>query len=170
MSQFASNEKTFAHPTEFCQSNRQQQGNDCVIDEPVAIVVNRPIVASETRDGEAIMMHHGTGTFFDTDGSGGYLWEIIESGSTAAGLSTALADAYNLAPDVATDAVEAFLAELRRHDLVVEGGSTTGGNAPVPTGVYSAPELRVHTDLADMLLLDPIHDVDEAGWPIAAGR
>ena len=116
------------------------------------------------------MMHHGTGTFFDTDGSGGYLWEMIESGSTAAGLSAALADAYSLAPNVATDAVEAFLAELRRHDLVVEGGSTTGGNAPVPTGGYSSPELRVHTDLADMLLLDPIHDVDEAGWPIAAGR
>lgn len=139
-------------------------------DDAVQVAVNRPIVASETRDGEAIVMHHGTGTFFDADGSGGFLWEMIERGNTVAGLSAALADAYRLPLDVATEATTSFLADLRRHDLVVHGGTAPfDGYIPVPTGSFSKPELRVHTDLADMLLLDPIHDVDEAGWPIAAG-
>jgi hypothetical protein len=28
------------------------------------------------------------------------------------------------------------------------------------------PLLRKYTDMRDLLLLDPIHDVDEQGWPV----
>ena len=30
---------------------------------------------------------------------------------------------------------------------------------------YSTPVLEKFTDMADLLLLDPIHEVDESGWP-----
>jgi hypothetical protein len=30
--------------------------------------------------------------------------------------------------------------------------------------------LGVHPDMQDLLLLDPIHDVDEVGWPTPAAR
>ena len=33
---------------------------------------------------------------------------------------------------------------------------------------YTAPKLATYSDLQDLLLLDPIHDVDETGWPAAA--
>ena len=32
---------------------------------------------------------------------------------------------------------------------------------------YAAPKLATYSDLQDLLLLDPIHDVDETGWPAA---
>jgi hypothetical protein len=32
--------------------------------------------------------------------------------------------------------------------------------------VYAKPELQVYSDMKDLLLLDPIHDVSEEGWPI----
>lgn len=33
---------------------------------------------------------------------------------------------------------------------------------------YQPPQVEAFNDLQDILLLDPIHDVDEAGWPMAA--
>jgi len=33
------------------------------------------------------------------------------------------------------------------------------------TLVFDAPVLHSYTDMQDVLLLDPIHDVDETGWP-----
>jgi len=31
---------------------------------------------------------------------------------------------------------------------------------------FSAPVLNAYTDMEELLLLDPIHDVDQAGWPM----
>ncbi len=32
---------------------------------------------------------------------------------------------------------------------------------------YAPPALETYTDMQELLLLDPIHDVDETGWPAA---
>jgi hypothetical protein len=142
-----------------------------LIDEQASIVVNAPIVVSETRDGEAIIMHHGSGAFFDTSGSGAFLWGMIERGASLATIAGATAGAYRIDAEVARLAVERFLETLLEHDLIVVGGapSAAGGAWTAPAvGSFVEPVLGVHTDLADMLLLDPIHEVDEAGWPLAA--
>jgi hypothetical protein len=33
--------------------------------------------------------------------------------------------------------------------------------------ITAAPVLEKYTDMQELLLLDPIHDVEEAGWPKA---
>jgi len=33
---------------------------------------------------------------------------------------------------------------------------------------YKAPELDTYEDMQDLILLDPIHEVDESGWPNVA--
>jgi hypothetical protein len=30
---------------------------------------------------------------------------------------------------------------------------------------YSPPKLSAYTDMQELLLLDPVHEVDDAGWP-----
>ena len=46
----------------------------------------------------------------------------------------------------------------------------TPAPAPAPVSVagvaYTEPSLSVFSDMQDLLLLDPIHDVSEAGWPM----
>ncbi len=42
--------------------------------------------------------------------------------------------------------------------------------APISAGdrpAFEAPVLESYSDMQDLLLLDPIHDVDDAGWPVA---
>ncbi len=139
-----------------------------VEDRPVS--VNAPLVVSETIDGEAIVMHHGSGLYFDIVGSGALLWEAIERTTTRAALAATLVAAYRLAPAQADSVVRDWLATLAEHDLIAYGVAPAAAAAAVPVAVaaepFAAPVLGVHADLADMLLLDPIHDVDEAGWPM----
>jgi hypothetical protein len=37
-----------------------------------------------------------------------------------------------------------------------------------PRGKWSCPELLIFEDLQDLLLVDPIHDTGEEGWPFAS--
>lgn len=128
---------------------------------------NAPAVVAETIDGETVILHHGSGNYFDGSGSATLLWTAIERGANAQSLSQLLQAAYAIDAASASRAVDAFIVFLRRHDLVHEH---PGEPAPFPfqgpqETAFHVPEFSAHTDLADMLLLDPIHDVDEAGWP-----
>jgi hypothetical protein len=133
-----------------------------------ALVVNAPLVVSETIDGEAVIMHHGTGRYFDINGSGALIWQAVEQGASIAGIAAHLSACHDLSADAAEAMVMDFVHILSSHDLVRADAtrpaqvlSATG----VPGGALLPPVLGVHDDLADMLLLDPIHDVDEVGWP-----
>lgn len=133
-----------------------------------SVSVNAPLVVSETIDGEAIIMHHGSGLYFDTTGSGAVLWQAIERTTNIAALTTLLRESYGLERQPARAAVERWLGELATHDLIVRSDAPVAALQPLPSaGAFADPVLGVHADLADMLLLDPIHDVDSAGWPSA---
>ena len=32
---------------------------------------------------------------------------------------------------------------------------------------YTSPEVETFSDMQEILLLDPVHDVDKSGWPIS---
>lgn len=133
-----------------------------------ALRPNERSVSSEEIDGEAILMNHDTGMYFNSTGSGGLIWRAISLGASRDQIVDALAAHYQLEPDAVRSDVTAFVAELDRHGLIVSGGEATANAASLPgsaQGPYQPPELGVHADLADLLLLDPIHEVAEAGWP-----
>lgn len=137
------------------------------------ITSNGPLVVSETIDGEAIIMHHGSGTYFNTTGSGALIWGAIERAATLDIIAAHLVAVYDVDTERALAATRRYLATLAAHDLIKPGSAVKLGSeafADLPKASprrepFREPELGVHTDLADMLLLDPIHDVGEAGWP-----
>ena len=132
--------------------------------------LNAPTASGEVIDGEAIIMHLRTGHYFSSQGSGALIWSGIEQAASSDMIAQALVDFYHIDPDRAEAAVATFAAELARHDLVRPANG--GGIVPEPgslgvSGDFAEPRLEVYADMQDLLLLDPIHDVDEAGWPIA---
>jgi hypothetical protein len=68
---------------------------------------------------------------------------------------------------------EGLLADAPADELPA-GDVPAGGVPPTDLGesslplVYTPPAIERFDDLADLLLLDPIHEVTEPGWP--AGR
>ncbi|MCP4686880.1 MAG: PqqD family protein, partial [Desulfobacterales bacterium] len=68
-------------------------------------------------------------------------------------------------------AVQRFLDEMLGEGLILadETGRSHAPPADPPAPVaaeFSPPALRKFTDMEELLLLDPIHEVNDAGWPI----
>jgi outer membrane protein assembly factor BamB len=139
--------------------------------------INSPHVVAETLDGEATIVDLDSGTYYALNESGSFIWDELTRGSEPAAVAEAFSSSYGLEAAESARTVEQLLSQLSEQRLLVpapDGGSN--GSAPAtassPTGngagngrPYSAPELSTYTDMQELLLLDPIHEVDESGWP-----
>jgi hypothetical protein len=127
-----------------------------------------PAVVSEVIDGEAIIMDLRSGNYFSADGAGALVWEALAQGCGRSAILSWAEAAFDAPADAVASGVDAFIAQLVEHGLI-EASETVNGAVVPPNAVarrpFAAPTLEVYTDMQDLLLLDPIHDVDEAGWP-----
>jgi hypothetical protein len=131
-------------------------------------------VASEVIDGEAVIMDLRTGNYFSATGAGAPMWEDLEAGRSYDQMLQSLIARYPIASRTLTDSLDRFLADLVANKLVeemtVEESSddnrvSNGHDTSFAANVFEPPVLTMHTDMQDLLMLDPIHDVDSTGWP-----
>jgi len=129
----------------------------------------------EDIDGEVVIMNLATGHYFSTQETGRLIWLWIAQRDGTALILRRLAARFEAPADVLAAALEAFITRLLAFQLIVEGApdSAQAEIAVVAAPerlAFAPPELAVYTDMQDMLLLDPMDDVDEVGWPSAAPR
>jgi hypothetical protein len=64
--------------------------------------------------------------------------------------------------------VEDFVQRLRAEDLVAETETDAGVTVVAVPTAASEPVLQRFSDMQDLLMLDPIHDIDldGDGWPV----
>jgi hypothetical protein len=119
-------------------------------------------VVSETIDGEVVAIDLESGRYYSLEGPAARAWEAVRDGQDVDGIAAAVAGEVGLsAEDVRSD-VSAFVAELMAEGLLV----AVDGDAPAPAGPGRVPlVLHRYTDMQDLIVLDPIHEVDETGWP-----
>jgi Coenzyme PQQ synthesis protein D (PqqD) len=139
--------------------------------------INTPHVVAETLDGEATIVDLDSGTYYALNESGSLIWDGLISGVTKSEVAEDFANAYELDGDEATRAVDDLAKKLADAALIVDAGEAgQNGNRPAATAAaqgsangsrrqYAEPELSSYTDMQELLLLDPIHEVDESGWP-----
>jgi hypothetical protein len=131
----------------------------------VYAVASRDIVF-ETFDGDAVVLDLASGKYFGFSESGSIVWEALSSRVRPADLAGALRGGAISAADL-----DGFVSQLVQLNLLVPSPATAPANLPdsLATRLASARDalsVNVYDDLADLVLLDPIHDVDEpAGWP-----
>ncbi len=125
-------------------------------------------VHSKVFEDEVVVLEMKTGTYFSLRGSGVEVWKLIEESASAARIAEALEARYDApGPEIAS-AVESLVDELTEGGLIVSDRSIEpGGTISQVTekAPFSAPEVERFTDMQDLLLLDPIHEVDDSGWP-----
>ncbi len=137
----------------------------------MSIQVNAAEVVHETIDGEAILIHLGTGTYYSMDGVGAELWALVAAGADRDGVIAASQQRYQGDPEHIRAGVDRLIDELLDQGLLVQGPPAPGADQPrLPAGQipFSDPELHTYTDMQEFMLVDPLHEVDEAaGWPHA---
>lgn len=110
----------------------------------IATVRRAKTFVGDTIGNDTIVINIETGAYYSLSSDAGKLWNLCEAGShnCPSGLE-----------DVAAQ-------------LVAEGIlSIEAGDLPDGTGASFDPAFVKYTDMSDILLADPIHDVDDEGWP-----
>lgn len=128
---------------------------------------NSPPVIHETVEGETIIVNLETGSYYDLNHLGGSIFEGLAAGMPVAHLTDAIASAYQIERAAAARVVEDFAAQLVEEQLILPGenGAPAAPDAPELPASFAEPALKKYTDMQALLLLDPVHEVDEAGWP-----
>lgn len=138
--------------------------------------INSPEVIAETIDGEAVLVNLDTGDYYSLDKVGAEMWDLIVSQSSVKEIVETLYARYDTEPRDLEDAVLQLIEQLQQEELIVAARSDAreGISRSAPTveaGTeegrlrFERPILRKYSDMQDLLMLDPIHEVDDSGWP-----
>lgn len=134
------------------------------------------IVADVVGD-EVVIVNLDSGAYYSTEGAGCDAWRLLTAGTPVDRTATILAKRYAGGEDEVTQYLDGFVDELVREGLLAisedddedEGTEVTVELPEATNGATFAPaELEKFKDMVPLLLLDPVHEVDDTGWPHAA--
>lgn len=130
-----------------------------------------PQIIHELIDGEVVLINLDSGAYYSVDGAGATVWSGIAADLSEEALITYVDARYHGDSATIAQDVRRFLNELLAEGLIAHT-ATSGSAAPIaPTESvetvqrYAPPTLSKYTDMEELITLDPIHEVDERGWP-----
>lgn len=137
--------------------------------------VNEPNVVYEAFDEEIVAVNLDSGNYYSISRSGPKIWMDIADGSSSEEIVDRLASCYTGEQYAIVSEVEAFINRLLAEKLIVEAfelpnGRTAPNGFALEKAPFEAPVIENYSDMQDLLMLDPIHDVDPAGWPAAKDK
>lgn len=116
-------------------------------------------------DGETVIIDSTVGRLFLLTGLGSWIWQRMISGHSPDGLVDDVAARYGVEPGREAGT---FLAKLLENEMLTREPCNplpVGSGPPMPE-VFVSPVLETYDDIADIIAMDPIHDVDPSkGWP-----
>lgn len=119
-------------------------------------------------DGQAVVINYQTGMYYGMSLLGSAILDRIIAGKDIEEIIAAVKDLPQCPPDI-TERVHNFVKELIETEVIVNGPSVPGGAEPLAKEVAEDGfdlKLDQFAEMADLLLADPVHDVDmQAGWP-----
>jgi hypothetical protein len=133
---------------------------------------NEPSVIFERFDDETILINLDSGRYYSLDPVGVVVWELINRPLAMADLLERLEGHFDAEPSQVRTSILEFIGRLEEEQLIrprreaPPSEETAAVDAILPQArTFSAPVLARYEDMAEMLLLDPVHDVAETGWP-----
>ncbi len=139
-----------------------------------AFRVNQPQVIFESFGDETVLVNLDSGFYYSLGGCAGRVLELVETGSSVSDLVGRLRREFSGDPAEIETLTTRFLAELRDEAILsprpaaasaLVGADARPDAAGAPHPPFPSPTVEKFSDMQGLLLLDPIHEVDEAGWP-----
>lgn len=128
---------------------------------PVPSRINSPKVIHQVFDTEVVVVNLETGNYYSISDGGIEIWRSLD-----AGISSEVIRRQFAAAGLEEEA-RRFLAELETEQLILPDSPTAAAEPAAPVSIASPipPRLEKFTDMRELLLVDPIHELDESGWP-----
>lgn len=128
-----------------------------------------PKIISKEFDDEVVLANYDSGLYYSLADSGAKVWLWLKSGASDRDTIAAFTGKFPAAVNAEQD-ILGFIEQLVREGLVVATEKRSESPRPPLDQLqeFQPPVLDRFDDLKELLLLDPVHDVDEAGWPVKA--
>jgi hypothetical protein len=137
--------------------------------EDVFFIIDMKNVFFENFADENVVVNISIGNYYSMKGSANFIWTLLQQPHNQKQITAALLNEYEVDASLAEDTVSQFLAILQKEQLLLCKDSQE--HTPQILNVtskkeFEPPVLEIYNDLQELLLLDPIHEVDVAqGWP-----
>jgi len=136
--------------------------------------VNEPEVIFEEFGDEIVAVNLDTGIYYSLRRSACEIWLSLKSPNNINQILDLILEKYEGKADEIDAHIHQFIDRLITLNLVkmsTETAEIKSQTNPLATkSVFLPPEIDIFSDMQDILLLDPVHDVDESGWPILKGQ
>ncbi len=131
---------------------------------------NSKDVSSEYFENEVLAINLKTGNYYSLRFSAYTFWKLLTEGNSFETTLELLSKYFGKEPSIIQKDFSELLEQLVTNELI----EICTVNTPTPDNSwlsslpvdYSTPHLECYTDMQDLLLFDPIHEVDtNVGWP-----
>ncbi len=133
--------------------------------------VNEPEVIGEHVDGEIVLVSFISGCYYSIQGTGADIVSMLRAAHSPGEIVDSLASHHQLDATQLRGQVMDYVNRLVSDQLFVpctasdHPGAANKGHVSPTASRFSVPELLGFNDMADQLLLDPIHEMDSLQWP-----
>lgn len=125
-------------------------------------------VSARSFGDEVIAANFVRGVYYSLLGPAAQIWEGLVAGVSIERVVADVSALSDAEPAEFAAAANSLVESLLAEGLLVEGPPAEEKPwqaAAGSEGPYGLPALERFTDMEDLLLLDPVHDVEEMGWP-----
>lgn len=128
-------------------------------------------VVHEKFDDETVTVNLETGCYFSLRGSADAIWALAGAGLSRSDIVSRLCETYKGDTAEIADAANAFLDRLVEESLLERSDRESQADSiALEPGPFEPPLLQKYADMEELLQLDPVHEVDNMGWPNAKPR
>lgn len=133
--------------------------------------INSPQVISETIENEVIIINLESGFYYNLNQTAADIWRLIETTANTDEIIASLSRQYEASPLEIKNAVISLIEQLQEEDIIVpcqpepENKLQEYDFPHESKKILKQPAINKFTDMQELLLLDPIHEVEESGWP-----
>jgi hypothetical protein len=125
-----------------------------------------PRLAADIFDNEYIIANLDTVLYYSIQGIAVSLVQALPFEDPSAPINK-IALIFNGSENNVADELKEIWQQLVNEEIVKEPIKPVAINEGwVPVTNYAAPLFNRYADMQDLLMLDPIHEVDEEGWPV----
>jgi len=134
-------------------------------------VIDSNRVIHENLDGEQVLIDLVNGNYFSFSKVAVDIWNLLEKNIDTANIIKWITGRYSGEKKAVEKGVIKFLEELHQEHIInkISSGPCSSDlhlpDYPEQSIEFELPVLNKYTDMNELLLIDPIHDVSETGWP-----
>jgi hypothetical protein len=125
------------------------------------------MISARVFDDEIVIANFSNGVYYSLRCAAAEIWLGLMAGVPSDRVVLALASHCIGAQPAFSDAARTFIRALENEQLIKPDARPVDARwqPRSANGPFEVPVFERFTDMEDLLLLDPIHDVGKTGWP-----